>query len=101
MAFKVPKSKASNKVNQFEFDIDGTPYRVPFLRYITGETVERIAELEAGGGMQSAAAAYAIFGPAGTPVGDAVRTLDREQLDALMDAFVEESKISPGESEAS
>lgn len=101
MVYQVPKSKASIGQNRFRFEIDGTEYEIPLLKYITGDVVREMAELEAAGGMRRAWANYIMFGPADSPVGRAVRTLDQEQLADLAGAWAEESGVTPGESLAS
>lgn len=101
MVYKVPKSKASIKQNRFEFDIAGKVYDIPLMQYVSGGLVEQVAELEAKGGIAAISASYVFFGPVGTPIGDAVRTLDSEQMEALSKAYMEASNVSVGESEAS
>lgn len=101
MAFEVPKSKKDLEENQFEFTIEGETYRVPTLGYVSGAVIEMMAVADEKGGIYEEAANYAIFGPAGSPIGDAVRSLEREQLGALMEAYHEASKITTGESSAS
>lgn len=101
MAYQVPKSKASIKQNRFEFSIDGKTYSVPLLKYLSGNKIEEIAAAEDKGGMASIVVSFSIFGDKGTPAGDAVRTLDQDQLGELNDAYMKASGISVGESEAS
>ena len=101
MTFVVPKSKASIKQNQFEFQIDGRKYSVPLMKFIPGAVIEEMAEAQAVGGAAAMAAGFRLFGEKGTPAGDAVRTLDGEQLDALADAYMQASGITAGESSAS
>lgn len=101
MTFVVPKSKASIKQNRFEFQIDGTKYDVPLLKYLAGDKIEQIAAAESKGGIAAVAAAYGLFGERGTPAGDAVRHLDQEQLEALTSAYMDASGVSVGESSAS
>lgn len=101
MAFQVPKSKASIKQNRFEFVIDGQKYDVPLLRYLQAWQIEAFSKAEGSSFESSLDAVYAVFGEPGTTTGDVIRTLDQEQLNALTDAYLEASKVTPGESDAS
>lgn len=101
MTFVVPKSKASIKQNQFEYQIGAKKFSVPLLKYLSGEKIEAIAAAEEKGGMAAVAAAYGLFGEPGTPAGDAVRQLDQEQLEALTSAYMGASGVTVGESSAS
>lgn len=101
MAFEVPKSKKDLPENRYEFTIDGETYSVPKLGFLSGEVVDLLAEAENKGGIHDTAAQYAIFGPKGSAEGDAVRTLEREQLLALLEDYQAASRVTVGESPAS
>lgn len=96
MAFKVPKSGRDKQRFEFELDVDGgktETYSLPLLQFVpveAGEYFERGMEIHAVIAMLDNELAR-----------QAVRSLDTEQFKALMDAWQEESKVTPGESEAS
>lgn len=109
MVFQVPASKATDK-DFYEFsvpsDVDekGKPriHKVPLLNFQPGSVVEALVRAaDSGNALAVQASYYTLFGAAGTPAGDAVRTLDDGQIDALVDDYVEASKLSVGESAAS
>lgn len=93
MTFQVPTSKKSIQQNRFPFTVDGKTYSIPLLKYAPVEAAEAfendkpIRALMLAANDQTAA--------------DAIRSLDGEQFQALMDAWTEASGISPGESQAS
>lgn len=102
MVYSVPKSKRSLKQNRFEFNIPGDKrvHSIPLAKYLSTGQVEEIAKRGDHVGLIDI---LAIFDEKdvskGTP--EAVRTLDQEQLEALMQAWQAESGIAVGESSAS
>jgi hypothetical protein len=94
MVYEVPASKASKGQDQFEFQIGTKVCKVRKAKFLPGDALEDITSGEL-------SRIYDVFGKRGTPVGDAVRTLDIEQTTALANAWVADSGMSPGESEAS
>ena len=100
--FEVPQSKADAPENRFEFTIDGEKHSVPLMRFLPGSVVELMAAAEDKESyIHLRAAQYAMFGPVGSPAGDAVRTLDAERFEALLEAYQEASGVTVGESSAS
>jgi hypothetical protein len=97
MAFKVPESKRSIAQNRFEFELpDGQTYSVPKAKYLTIGQVEKLSEL---GDDLNMADLLTLFDE--PEAAAAARTLDVEQLEALMLAWQEDSGLSVGESSAS
>lgn len=96
MTFKVPPSKASKGQDKFKFEIDGKAYTVKKAKFLTVGETERISRPD-----RTDTDVLDLFGPVGSEVGDAVRGLDESQFEALMDAWTEDSAVTPGESEAS
>lgn len=95
MAFQVPPSKKSKGQDKFEFEIDGKKHSIPRAKFLsigtqlsldTADAQERITIL---------------FGKPGSALGDAVRGLDSDQFDALMEAYNDDSEVTPGESQGS
>ncbi len=93
--FEVPASKASHKQNVFEFKIAGKTYSVPKTKFLPVGVIEALEAPE------SSTTVLDVFGKKGTRVGEAVRSLDAEQLEALVAAWQADSDVSLGESEAS
>lgn len=98
MTFQVPESKRSIRQNQFEFKVPGDrkTYRVPKAQYMTMGQVEALAER---GDNVQITDILEILGQGDAR--EAVRTLDQEQLMALMEAWQEASGLTTGESSAS
>ena len=93
MAFKVPASKRSIKQNRFEFEVDGKKYDIPLLKFLPVAAAEAF---EAGRNIEG------ILAGADTDrARDAIRSLDSEQVEGLMDAWQEASGVEAGESSAS
>lgn len=93
MPFQVPQSKKSIRQNRFEFDIDGTTYSIPLLKYAPVEAAEAFENDKPIRALMLAANDKA--------AADIIRSLDGEQFQALMDAWTEASDVTPGESPAS
>lgn len=98
MTFQVPESKRSIRQNQFEFKVPGDrkTYRIPKAKYMTMGQVETLATK---GENVQITDILEILGQG--EAREAVRTLDQEQLEALMEAWQEASGLSVGESSAS
>lgn len=95
MTFKVPESKRSVEQDVFEFDIDGKSYKIKRAKYLTVGEAESLEDPE------SSTVVLDLFGRKGTKQGDAVRSLDAEQFEALVEAWKQDSGVGVGESEAS
>ena len=97
MVYEVPAAKRSLKQNVFEFKIAGKTYNVPKFEHLPVSVAEIIESAP-----ENAIGPYLdIFGSKETPVGKAIRTLDKEQLVALITAWQSDSGVSAGESEGS
>jgi hypothetical protein len=98
MAFAVPESKRSLHQNQFEFTVPGddTVYRIPKAKYLTVAEVEKLSDKD----NIAFTDIVNIFGR-DDETGAAVRQLDTDQLEALMNAYNDSSGIQLGESSAS
>lgn len=97
MVYEVPAAKRSLKQNVFEFKVAGRTYSVPKFEYLPVgvlETIEATAVDAIGPFLD-------IFGAKDSPVGKAVRGLDKEQMVALISAWQADSGVTVGESEAS
>lgn len=94
MVYEVPASKASKGQDQFEFKIAGKVYKVRKAKFLSGGQIEDVTSGEL-------SRIYDVFGKRGTPIGDAVRSLDIEQTTALANAWMADSGLNSGESEAS
>lgn len=97
MVFEVPAAKRSLKQNVFEFKISGKTYNVPKFEYLPVgvlEVIEATAPDAVGPFLD-------VFGAKDSPVGKAVRTLDKDQLIALIGAWQADSGVTVGESEGS
>jgi hypothetical protein len=97
MVYEVPAAKRSIKQNVFEFKVAGKTYSVPKFEYLPVGVLE---------GIESAAADaigpyLSVFGEKDSPIGKAIRSLDKDQLTALIQAWQSDSDVSVGESEGS
>lgn len=93
MAYKVPESKRSYKQNQFEFELpDGKTYSIPKSKYLTIGQVEKLSAKTTETNISDM---LELFGKGAAA--KAARTLDIEQLQALMTAWQEDSGITTGE----
>lgn len=95
--YQVPPSKRSIKQNRFEFEIDGKAYDLPKFDLIPISVLEEIEEAP----LNAVAPYLKVFGPKTSPLGKAIRSLDREQLTNLLQAWQTDAGITPGESLAS
>ena len=98
MTFEVPASKRSIKQNQFQFKVPGDrkTYSIPKAKYMTIGQVEALATK---GGEVQLTDHLDILGQGDAR--EAVRTLDQEQMMALLEAWQADSGLSVGESSAS
>lgn len=98
MTFEVPASKRSIKQNQFQFKVPGDrkTYSIPKAQYLS---IGQVAELSQKGGDVQITDLLDILGQGDAHA--AVRTLDQEQLVALMEAWQADSGLTTGESSAS
>lgn len=93
MAFQVPKSKKSIKQNRFEFEVDGKKFDIPLLKFAPVEAAEAFEQGKNVAGILAACNSDSAR--------DAVRAMDGEQFEALIEAWTEASDVTPGESPAS
>jgi len=98
MPYQVPASKRSIDQNKFEFTVpdDDTVYKVTAVKYLPLGSVE---ELQGNAGDITLTDILDLFGDADAQA--AVRTLDTEQLQALTEAWQQDSGVQMGESSAS
>lgn len=94
MSYEVPASKRSIKQDVFEYAIGGKTYKVVTAKYLNGHQMEAVTSGDLTG-------IFNIFGTPGSPEGEAIRTLDQEQLEALIEAWTSDSDLTLGESPAS
>lgn len=92
--FEVPAAKRSLKQNLFEFKIGAKAYSVPKFEHLSVGVLEAVEAAPA-----DAIGPYlSVFGEADSPVGKAIRTLDKDQLTALIQAWQADSGVTAGES---
>jgi hypothetical protein len=95
--FEVPAAKRSVKQNLFEFKVGSKSYSVPKFEHLSVGVLEAVETAP-----ENAIAPYlAVFGEKDSPIGKAIRTLDKDQLTALIGAWQADSGVTVGESEAS
>lgn len=95
MVFQVPTSQASIKQNRFEFTLPGSKkvYSVPKLQFVKPSIALQFNDLSE---IQIANILFSEYLPEVFP-----QLEDASQLEALLNAWKEESGIDVGESEAS
>lgn len=95
MVYQVPSSQASIKQNRFEFSLPGSKkvYSVPKLQFVKPAIALQFSDLTE---VQIANLLFAEYLPEVFP-----QLEDATQLEALLNAWKEESGIGAGESEAS
>ena len=97
MTFQVPESKRSIGQNRFHFNLpDGTAVSMPKAKYLTMGQIEHLSQNT---GDIQLTDLLDLFDEPEAAV--AVRTLDHEQLQALMEAWQADSGLTMGESSAS
>ncbi|AYN56956.1 tail assembly chaperone [Microbacterium phage Armstrong] len=98
MTFQVPESKRSIGQNRFHATLpDGTEFSLPKAKYLTMGQIEKLS------GQATEVTLHDIldlFGDEDAAT-DAIRTLDHEQVAALMQAWQADSGLTVGESSAS
>ena len=95
MTYEVPEANASKEQDKFPFKIPGhsatfSVKRLKFLSVAQAELIEYDAN-----------AMFEFFGKKGTKQGDALRSLNRGQYQALIRAWQQDSDVDLGESAAS
>lgn len=95
MTFEVPEANASKEQDKFQFKIPGHAgtFSVKRLKFLT---VAQAEEVES-----DSNALFEFFGKQGTKQGTALRSLDRQQWKALVEAWQRDSGVDLGESAAS
>ena len=95
MVYQVPPSQASIKQNRFEFSLPGSKkvYSVPKLQFVKPSIALQFSDLTE---VQIANLLFSEYLPEVFP-----QLEDATQLEALLNAWKEESGIGAGESEAS
>lgn len=97
MVYEVPAAKRSLKQNLFEFKIGTKTYSVPKFEHLSVGVLESVESAPA-----DAIGPYlSVFGEADSPIGKAIRTLDKDQLTALIQAWQSDGGVTVGESSAS
>jgi hypothetical protein len=94
MVYEVPASKASKDQDQFPFKIGAKTFKVKKAKYLSAGQLEDLTS----GDMTRI---LDTFGARGTAIGDAVRSLEIEQLTDLANAWTADSGLASGESQAS
>jgi len=95
--FEVPAAKRTLKQNVFEFKIGTKAYTVPKFEYLPVGVLETIEATAA----DAVGPFLDVFGAKDSAVGKAVRTLDKDQLIALIKAWQVDSDVTVGESKGS
>lgn len=95
--YEVPAAKRSLKQNLFEFKIGAKTFSVPKFEYLSVGVLEDIeaAPVEAVGPFLD------VFGPKGSPIRNAIRGLNKDEMTGLIEAWRADSDVTLGESEAS
>lgn len=97
MVYEVPAAKRSIKQNLFEFKIGAKTFTVPKFEHLSVGVLEAVESAPA-----NAIGPYlSVFGESDSPIGKAIRTLDKDQLTALIQAWQADSDVTAGESSAS
>jgi hypothetical protein len=97
MVYEVPAAKRSLKQNLFEFKVGSKSFSVPKFEHLAVGVLEAIENAP-----DNAIGPYlSVFGEADSPIGKAIRTLDKDQLTALVQAWQADSGVAVGESGAS
>lgn len=97
MVYEVPAAKRSIEQNTFKFKVGAKTYSVPKFEFLSVGVLESIEAAPA-----DAIGPYlGVFGEADSPIGKAIRTLDKDQLTGLIQAWQADSDVTVGESEAS
>lgn len=95
--YEVPAAKRSLKQNLFEFKIGAKTYSVPKFEHLPVGVLEAVEVAP-----DNAIGPYlSVFGEKDSPAGKAIRTLDKDQLTGLIQAWQADSGVTAGESSAS
>ncbi|AXH47307.1 tail assembly chaperone [Microbacterium phage Eden] len=98
MTFQVPESKRSIAQNRFHAELpDGTAFSLPKAKYMTMGQVEKLS----GQATEVTLTDILDLFDGEEDASKAIRTLDHEQLQALMEAWQADSGLTVGESSAS
>ncbi|UGL61825.1 tail assembly chaperone [Microbacterium phage Franklin22] len=98
MTFQVPESKRSIAQNRFHVELpDGTAFSLPKAKYLTMGQVEKLSGQATDVTLTDILDLFNDEAEAQV----AIRTLDHEQLQALMEAWQADSGLTVGESSAS
>lgn len=97
MVYEVPSSKRSVKQNMFEFKIANRTYSVTKFEYLSIGVLEDIEAAPA----DAIGPFLGVFGPKDSPVREAIRTLNKDELSGLIEAWRADSDVTVGESSAS
>lgn len=97
MVYEVPAAKRSLKQNVFEFKVGAKTYSVPKFEHLSVGVLEAIEAAPD----DAIAPFLSVFGAKDSPVGKAVREMDKDQLVGLIKAWQADSDVTVGESEAS
>lgn len=97
MVYEVPAAKRSLKQNLFEFKIGTKTFSVPKFEHLSVGVLELVETAP-----ENAIGPYlSIFGAPDSPIGKAIRTLDKDQITALIGAWQADSGVTVGEPAAS
>jgi len=97
MVYEVPTAKRSLKQNVFEFKVGAKSFSVPKFEHLSVGVLEAVESAP-----ENAIGPYlSVFGEKDSPIGKAIRTLDKDQLTALIGAWQADSGVTVGESEGS
>jgi hypothetical protein len=97
MVYEVPVAKRSLKQNVFEFKVGARSFTVPKFEFLSVGVLEAIESAP-----DNAIGPYlSVFGEPDSPIGKAIRTLDKDQLTGLIKAWQADSDVTVGESEGS
>lgn len=97
MVYEVPAAKRSQKQNVFEFKIGAKSFSVPKFEHLSVGVLEAVETAPT-----NAIGPYlSVFGEKDSAVGKAIRTLDKDQITALIQAWQADSGVTVGESSGS
>lgn len=97
MVYEVPAAKRSIEQNTFKFKVGAKTFSVPKFEHLSVGVLEAVESAP-----DNAIGPYlSVFGEKDSPIGKAIRSLDKDQLTALIQAWQSDSGVTVGESEAS
>ncbi|WP_040815049.1 hypothetical protein [Nocardia concava] len=99
MVFQVPESKANLKKNRFEFKVAGEVLSLPKMDYMPSEVDDYLVSIQ-GTNLSITAYLLGIITACDPEVAERIRAarLNRDQIQSLLDAWREASKVTEGES---